>query len=111
MTTFSILMARIKGDMLGPPAGAGRCRGSNRATVLIAEACTHHPREDDIGRVKIPRWLAHYAGGAPDIDVRAGKDFPEDLTPYALVVQCGGCTVTRESRSSCASTAPRGACR
>ena len=44
----------------------------------------------------IPRWLAHYAGGALDIDVRAGKDFPEDLTPYAIVVQCGGCTVTRK---------------
>jgi [FeFe] hydrogenase H-cluster maturation GTPase HydF len=97
MTTFSILMARIKGDMLGLAAGAGalsRLKPGDR--VLIAEACTHHPREDDIGRVKIPRWLAHYAGGALDIDVRAGKDFPEDLTPYALVVQCGGCTVTRK---------------
>ena len=97
MTTFSILMARLKGEMLGLAAGAGaisRLRPGDR--VLIAEACTHHPREDDIGRIKIPRWLEKYAGGKLAIDVRAGKDFPEDLSPYALVVQCGGCTVTRK---------------
>ena len=97
MTTFSILMARLKGEMPGLAAGAGaisRLRPGDR--VLIAEACTHHPREDDIGRIKIPRWLEKYAGGKLAIDVRAGKDFPEDLSPYALVVQCGGCTVTRK---------------
>ena len=64
--------------------------------VLIAEACSHHALADDIGRVKIPRWLRQYAGGHLDVDVRSGKDFPEDLSPYALVVQCGGCTVTRK---------------
>ena len=97
MTTFSILMARLKGEMLGLAAGAGaisRLRPGDR--VLIAEACTHHPREDDIGRIKIPRWLEKYAGGKLAIDVRAGKEFPDDLSPYALVVQCGGCTVTRK---------------
>jgi [FeFe] hydrogenase H-cluster maturation GTPase HydF len=97
MTTFSILMARFKGEMLGLAAGAGaisRLRPGDR--VLIAEACSHHALADDIGRVKIPRWLRQYAGGHLEIDVRAGKDFPEDLTPYALVVQCGGCTVTRK---------------
>jgi [FeFe] hydrogenase H-cluster maturation GTPase HydF len=97
MTTFSILMARFKGEMLGLAAGAGaisRLKPGDR--VLIAEACSHHALADDIGRVKIPRWLRQYAGGHLDIDVRAGKDFPEDLTPYALVVQCGGCTVTRK---------------
>lgn len=97
LTTFSILMARFKGDMLGLAEGAGaisRLKPGDR--VLIAEACAHHALADDIGRVKIPRWLRQYAGGTLEIDVRAGKDFPEDLTPYALIVQCGGCTVTRQ---------------
>ena len=97
MTTFSILMARFKGEMLGLAAGAGaisRLKPGDR--VLIAEACSHHPLADDIGRVKLPRWLQQYAGGKLDVDVRSGNDFPEDLTPYALIVQCGGCTVTRK---------------
>lgn len=97
MTTFSILMARFKGDFLGFAAGAGaisRLRPSHR--VLIAEACAHHPLADDIGRVKIPRWLRQYAGGNLEIDVCAGNDFPEDLSPYQLIVQCGGCSVTRK---------------
>jgi 2-iminoacetate synthase len=96
LTTFSILMARFKGDMAGLAAGAGaisRLQPDDR--VLIAEACTHHPLADDIGRVKIPRWLRQFAGGKLDIDVKSGRDFPEDLSKYALIVQCGGCTVTR----------------
>ncbi len=97
MTTFSILMARFKGDMLGLAEGAGaisRLKPGDR--VLIAEACSHHALADDIGRVKIPRWLRQYAGGHLEIDVKSGKDFPDDLSPYALIVQCGGCTVTRK---------------
>ena len=97
MTTFSILMARFKGDMIGLAEGAGaisRLKPGDR--VLIAEACSHHALADDIGRFKIPRWLRQYAGGNLEIDVRSGKDFPEDLSPYALIVQCGGCTVTRK---------------
>lgn len=97
MTTFSILMARFKGDMIGLAEGAGaisRLKPGDR--VLIAEACSHHALADDIGRVKIPRWLRQYAGGHLDIEVRSGKDFPENLSPYALIVQCGGCTVTRK---------------
>lgn len=97
LTTFSILMARFKGDMIGLAEGAGaisRLRPGDR--VLISEACSHHALADDIGRVKIPRWLRHFAGGNLDVDVRAGRDFPEDLSPYALVVQCGGCTITRK---------------
>ncbi len=96
LTTFSILMARFKGDMLGLAHGAGaisRLRPNDR--VLIAEACTHHPQEDDIGRVKIPNWLRQFAGGPLEVDVKSGRDFPEDLSPYALVVQCGGCMITR----------------
>ena len=97
MTTFSILMSRFKGDMLKLAEGAGaisRLQPGDR--VLIAETCAHHSLADDIGRVKIPRWLRQFAGGNLEVDVRAGKDFPEDLTPYALVVQCGGCTATRK---------------
>lgn len=97
MTTFSILMARFKGDMIGLAEGAGaisRLKPGDR--VLIAEACSHHALADDIGRVKIPRWLRQYAGGHLEIEVRSGRDFPDDLTPYALIVQCGGCTVTRK---------------
>ena len=97
MTTFSILMARFKGDIVGLAAGAGmisRLQPGDR--VLIAEACAHHVLADDIGRVKIPRWLRQFAGGDLDVEVRSGRDFPEDLTPYALIVQCGGCTVTRK---------------
>jgi 2-iminoacetate synthase len=96
LTTFSILMARFKGDMIGLAEGAGalpRLRPGDR--VLIAEACSHHALADDIGRVKIPRWLRQFAGGNLEIDVKSGRDFPDDLTPYALIVQCGGCTVTR----------------
>lgn len=97
MTTFSILMSRFKGDMLRLAEGAGaisRLKPGGR--VLIAETCSHHSLADDIGRVKIPRWLRQFAGGSLDIDICAGRDFPEDLTPYALVVQCGGCTATRK---------------
>lgn len=96
LTTFSILMARFKGDMIGLAEGAGalsRLQPGDR--VLISEACSHHALADDIGRVKIPRWLRQFAGGNLEIDVKSGRDFPDDLTPYALVVQCGGCTVTR----------------
>lgn len=96
LTTFSILMARFKGDMIGLAEGAGalsRLRPGDR--VLISEACSHHALADDIGRVKIPRWLRQFAGGNLEIDVKSGRDFPDDLSPYALIVQCGGCTVTR----------------
>lgn len=97
LTTFSILMARFKGDMLSLAEGAGaisRLKPGDR--ILITETCAHHSLADDIGRVKIPRWLRQFAGGDLIVDVVAGKDFPEDLTPYALIVQCGGCTATRK---------------
>jgi [FeFe] hydrogenase H-cluster maturation GTPase HydF len=96
LTTFSILMSRFKGDMVRLAQGAGAIRALQPGDrVLIAESCSHHAQEDDIGRVKIPRWLAQFAGGVLQVEVVAGKDFPEDLSPYALVVQCGGCMVTR----------------
>lgn len=97
LTTFSILMARFKGDMIRLAEGAGaisRLRPGSR--VLISESCSHHSLADDIGRVKIPRWLRQFAGGNIEVDVVSGKDYPDDLSPYSLIVQCGGCTVTRK---------------
>ena len=96
MTSFSILFARQKGDLSQFVEGAlaiERLRPGDR--VLVAEACTHHPIGDDIGRVKIPRWLRQYVGGPLDIAMTAGHDFPEDLAEYRLVVHCGACMWNR----------------
>lgn len=95
-TTFSILFARMKGD-LPSMARAARCIGrlANGDRVLIAEACAHHPIEDDIGRVKIPRWLRERTGKDLAIDVVAGRDWPENLGDYRLAIHCGGCMMTR----------------
>jgi len=95
-TTFSILFARQKGDLQELCRGAAaiaRLRGGDR--VLVAEACTHHALEDDIGRVKIPRWLRQFTGLDLRIDVASGRDFPADLADYRLIIHCGACMVTR----------------
>jgi [FeFe] hydrogenase H-cluster maturation GTPase HydF len=100
-TTFSILFARQKGDLATAAAGAAvieTLRPGDR--VLIAEACSHHPLQDDIGRVKIPRWLRQYVGGELVIDVSAGRDYPETLNEYRLVIHCGGCMLTRREMLS-----------
>ncbi len=95
-TTFSILFARLKGDLPKLAAGAAAIeRLKDGDKVLIAESCSHHAAEDDIGRVKIPRWLRQYCGCELKIDVYAGRDFPENLNEYSLVVQCGGCMHNR----------------
>jgi len=98
LTTFSILMARMKGDLIALARGAAAierlCAGDR---VLVAEACTHHPLADDIGRVKIPRWLRQYAGDDIAVDVNAGKEFTADLADYKLIVHCGGCVITRSN--------------
>jgi [FeFe] hydrogenase H-cluster maturation GTPase HydF len=96
MTSFSILFARQKGDLCQFVEGAlsiDRLRSGDR--VLVAEACTHHPIGDDIGRVKIPRWLRQYVGGELRIDTTQGHDFPADLNEYRLVVHCGACMWNR----------------
>jgi [FeFe] hydrogenase H-cluster maturation GTPase HydF len=98
MTSFSILFARFKGDLATQVEGAlaiEQLRPGDR--ILIAESCSHHPIADDIGRVKIPRWLTQYAGGRLEVDHVQGHDFPEDLSPYALVVHCGACTTNRRA--------------
>jgi [FeFe] hydrogenase H-cluster maturation GTPase HydF len=95
-TTFSILFSRNKGDLIEMVKGAAfieRVRPGDK--ILIAEACSHHAIEDDIGRVKIPRWLRQYIGGDVQIDIYAGRDYPENLRDYQLVVHCGGCMLTR----------------
>ena len=95
-TTFSILFARLKGDLQRLAEGAAavdRLRSGD--AVLIAESCSHHALEDDIGRIRIPRWLRQYTGAALEFETMAGRDFPADLSKYRLVVQCGGCMVTR----------------
>ena len=95
-TTFSILFARFKGDLAVYAAGAAvirRLKPGDRVAVL--EACSHHAIEDDIGRVKLPRWLKETAGGELKIDTFSGHDLPADLSAYKLAIQCGGCMLTR----------------
>jgi [FeFe] hydrogenase H-cluster maturation GTPase HydF len=95
-TTFSILFARLKGDLRKFAMGAAAIdRLEPGDKVLIAESCSHHALEDDIGRVKIPRWLRQYVGVDLEIDVYAGRDFPDNLSEYKLAVQCGGCMQNR----------------
>ena len=95
-TTFSILFARIKGDLQRLAEGTAAIdRLRDGDTVLIAEACSHHALEDDIGRVKIPRWLRQYTGATLTVETTAGRDFPENLSKYRLIVQCGGCMINR----------------
>ena len=101
LTTFSILMARFKGDLatlLHGTSAIAHLRPGDR--VLIAEACSHHPLADDIGRVKIPRWLRQYAGGRIHTDVIAGPEFPENLDDYKLIIHCGGCMINRKNMVS-----------
>ena len=101
MTSFSILMARFQGDLAEQVRGTlaiERLAAGDR--VLVAETCTHHPIGDDIGRVKIPRWITQYTGLKLDFETTAGRDFPEDLSPYKLVIHCGGCTFNRREMLS-----------
>lgn len=96
LTSFSILMAAYKGDIdyFVESASALDALGDG-SRVLIAESCTHAPKNEDIGRVKIPAMLRRKAGEGLVIDFVRGKDFPDDLTPYSLVIHCGGCMFNR----------------
>ena len=96
LTSFSILFARLKGDLVAQVEGALAIEQLRPGdSVLVAEACAHHPIGEDIGRVKIPRWLTQYVGGRLDFHTVQGHDFPEDLSPYRLIVHCGSCTLNR----------------
>ena len=106
LTSFSILFARYKGNLKTLVRGVRMldelCDGDK---ILISEGCTHHRQCDDIGTVKLPRWLRHYTGKDLQIETSSGREFPQDLSGYALVIHCGGCMLnarelkSRESRA------------
>lgn len=98
MTSFSILFARFKGDLVEMVRGAStidKLKPGDR--VLVAESCSHHPIGDDIGRVKIPRWLTQFVGGRLEFVTHQGHDFPADLSSYKLVIHCGACMTNRRA--------------
>lgn len=94
LTSFSILFSRYKGDLAAQVAGArtiDTLTGESR--VLICEGCTHHRQCEDIGTVKMPRWIRERTGCEPTFEFTSGGDFPLDLSGYDLVIHCGGCTL------------------
>ena len=100
LTSFSILFARFKGVLESAVRGAEAVfalRDGDK--VLICEGCTHHRQCEDIGTVKLPGWIQRFTGAEPQFAFTSGGDFPEDLSPYKLIVHCGGCMLTeREMR-------------
>lgn len=109
LTSFSILMARYKGFLETAVRGAaaiGTLRDGDR--VLVAEGCTHHRQCEDIGTVKLPRWIREKSGAEPVFETCSGRDFPEDLSPYRLIVHCGACMLGEREvqyRRACAADA------
>ena len=92
LTSFSILMARYKGNLEQAVRGVTALDSlSDGDAVLISEGCTHHRQCDDIGTVKIPRWIREYTGKDIRIETTSGTEFPDDLTGYKLIIHCGGC--------------------
>ena len=106
LTSFSILMARYKGLLEDAIRGAAAVENLQEGdTVLIAEGCTHHRQCDDIGTFKIPNWLNKYTGKKIDFQFCSGTEFPDDLSPYAMVIHCGGCMLNEREvryRTKCA---------
>ena len=101
LTGFSVVMARAKGDLTSEARALERlAQLKSDAHILIAEACTHHPISEDIGTVKIPRLLHKALGDGITIDHAQGKDFPENLADYDLVIHCGGCMLNRRTMLS-----------
>lgn len=100
LTSFSILFARFKGNLKTVAAGAAALdRLKDGDKILISEGCTHHRQCDDIGTVKLPRWIRNYTGKELEFEYSSGRDFPEDVTKYSLIVHCGGCMLNeREMR-------------
>ena len=97
LTSFSILFARYKGDIALFTEGVKALKGLTESSrILIAEACSHTPQNEDIGRVKLPRLLRKKFGEGLHIDIVGGADYPEDLTPYDLVIHCGACMFNRK---------------
>lgn len=106
LTSFSILMARYKGFLETAVKGAAAIDCLNDGDkVLISEGCTHHRQCDDIGTVKLPKWLRKYTGKNIEFETSSGKGFPEDLSQFKLVIHCGGCMLNEREltyRSKCA---------
>ncbi|HRX10176.1 MAG TPA: [FeFe] hydrogenase H-cluster maturation GTPase HydF [Draconibacterium sp.] len=101
MTSFSILFARFQGDLNEMVRGAMAIDTLKTGDkILIAEACTHHPIGEDIGTVKIPRWLTQYVGGKLQIDNLRGHDFPENISDYKIIIHCGACMWNRREMLS-----------
>lgn len=100
LTSFSILFARFKGNLKTAAAGAAALdQLKDGDKILISEGCTHHRQCDDIGTVKLPRWIRNYTGKELEFEYSSGRDFPEDVTKYSLIVHCGGCMLNeREMR-------------
>src|SRR6056297_887181 len=98
LTSFSIVLARFKGDFDAYLQGTPKLNDlQNGDRILLLESCTHHVACDDIGRVKIPRWISAFTGKEHEYEVVAGlNDLPRPITDYALVIQCGGCMITRK---------------
>ena len=109
LTSFSILLARYKGFLEGAVQGVAAIETlQDGDKVLICEGCTHHRQCEDIGTVKIPRWLRQHTGKELELVHTSGKDFPEDLSPYRLVIHCGGCMLNEREvayRQKCAADA------
>jgi len=101
LTSFSILFARYKGDFKELIKGTRALESLKPGdSVLIAEACTHHPIEDDIGRVKIPNWLQRKVGGELDFAWCRGMDYPDDVDRFKVIIHCGGCMLNRKEMLS-----------
>ena len=94
LTSFSILFARYKGDLEETVKGVRALETlEDNDTILISEGCTHHRQCDDIGRVKIPRWVMQYIGKELNFEFTSGTEFPYDLSKYKMIIHCGGCTL------------------
>lgn len=101
LTSFSILFAKYKGDLLKLVQGAKILKNVKAGDkILIAEACTHHQQPDDIGKVKIPRWIRQHIEPKVEFDFCNGRDYPDNITDYKLVIHCGGCMLNRKEMIS-----------
>lgn len=101
LTSFSILMARYKGDLNTLVEGASvLSKLKDGDKVLISEGCTHHRQCNDIGTVKMPKWIESFSGSKPEFHFTSGGEFPEDLTSFRLVVHCGGCMLNEKEMKS-----------
>ena len=110
LTSFSILFARYKGNLRDAVRGAAMldrlCDGDR---ILVSEGCSHHRQCGDIGTQKLPKWIREYTGKELSFEFTSGRDFPEDLSPYAMVIHCGGCMLTeREMQYRARSSADSG---